>query len=276
MQAPVPVFALGDDSALGLLYNLPPDATASDVRLAIQTQLTVQPFKVLGTDGRTPLQPMQEHLLRASEVWGANPQVKLKWTVESAPVRKSFCRSVVVWSAALLVLPLVVAAVSTVFSLGIGATTLAVAHLSHPSHRRPPAITGAVEASLDATMQLSPLVPPMPPEDYDHYLDTFVKVWQASLDALVNMIDTYATILCKMADLIVLTVKECVVLYLHVFQDCFKHALDPTLAPLLIGMAIVVFAGTALIVHVVMKDLRRFFPGWADAGNEHLRSCLLP
>mmetsp|Transcript_133890 Transcript_133890/g.338298 ORF Transcript_133890/g.338298 Transcript_133890/m.338298 type:complete len:267 (+) Transcript_133890:72-872(+) len=248
MSAPLPVFAQDCNDPLVLLYKVPVDATISDIRSAIEAQVTGEPFEFLGADGRTPLHPMQERILRSQDVWGASEQVRLRWVAAREPNGKGWHIPIAWWPVVCFVLPLIVAAAATVLSLGIGIFGLVLANLVRPTWQR--------SASSPSD--------PTPADDYQYYLDTFRKVWLASLDALVNMIDTYlngpATILCNMGPQIISTVRECMLLYLRVFQHCFEYALNPEFAPMFIGVAVVAFLGTALVMHVVMRDFRRWLP----------------
>eukprot|EP00411_Alexandrium_monilatum_P116641 CAMPEP_0175663070 /NCGR_PEP_ID=MMETSP0097-20121207/15806_1 /TAXON_ID=311494 /ORGANISM="Alexandrium monilatum, Strain CCMP3105" /LENGTH=266 /DNA_ID=CAMNT_0016969305 /DNA_START=28 /DNA_END=824 /DNA_ORIENTATION=- len=251
--APLPVVAEDGEGPFGLVYNVPEDASVSDIRSAIQSQLKGKTFELLGADGRTPLHPMQERILLACDVWGTSPQVRLRWVATPNP-RKGGWRAPASWWHGLycFALPLAIAAATSILGLAIGTTGLVLAHVAGPPIRQ------HAGAGLDG---------PSPADDRQYYLDTFRKTWQATLDALVNMIDTYLNgpimSLCNTLDHIVSTVKECVLCYLHVFQACFEHALDPALAPLLIGMTVAAFLGTAVVVHVVMRDLRRWLP-WSQ------------
>lgn len=252
-QQPLLILPPDRGSPSSLVYNLSVDATIAEARRAIEAQLGVEKasFDFVGSDGRTALHSRQEALLRIRDVWGAVPEIHLCQASEKEAQRHSpgllaKALGVAGWPLLVVALPVVIAALAIVLSLCLGLSTLMLAHITHTSGH-----SGERASAVNGP----------PDDDYQRYLDTFLKVWQASLDALVVMISTYLNgpvmSIIALFDHVVEVVEECVMRYLEVFYACFIHAVDPTNTVLLVGMTVVAFGGTALLVHVIMRDLHQ-------------------
>merc|ERR1712087_297740 len=103
-----------------------------------------------------------------------------------------------------------------------------------------------------------------PRGDYDHLLNTFLWMWEATLNSLTSMVNTYlngpVTILCTCLDHIIKVIGDSVSLYLQVFQHCWDKVMDAAILPWITLVVGITFVGTALVVYVVRKGARCVFP----------------
>jgi len=170
---------------------------------------------------------------------------------------------------------MIVSVIFTVAALTVGAGALIVSYFFQP-----------LKAGLGSRVPGPDDSPPEPEDDYEYYLDTFRRVWEATLNAMTLMINTYLngpiTILCNCLDHIVGIVECCVMGYLQVFQHCwdqvvgvvgrcvigylqvFQHCWDTTMDPKVLPWIALVWGitlvGTALVVHVILRDAKGLLP----------------
>lgn len=321
-HAPLPILPSDSDEAFGYVYNVPPEALVADLRVAVNGQLALKGFDFLCGDGRTPLHLQQENILRIQDVWGGySPCVRIRCAGSDYGKHIIHCFGWFGQHAHLpghcLVTPILATVAATLFSFAVGMVGLCLAQVAHTARGgihgasvAAPAADGA--AFLGAKVPAANGDPVMPMDDYQYYLYTFLKVWEATLNALVSMINTYLNgpvmVLCHMGEQIINCVEKCmlayveafkfcwevilnclasminnyvsgpvvqlchsldnviravqdtVLKYLEVFATCFTAAMRPDHTLLFIGMTIVVFLGTALVIDVALKDARRFLP----------------
>jgi len=257
-----------DEALLGYVYNIAPDAQIAELRMAAEVQLCLSmPFEILGANS-IPLHPAQERILQLCDMFGSVPVVRLRLiprniTKESFVLQDHSWRGLrhLSYTTLYLHLPMVVSVISTVAGFTVGASALIISYFFQP-----------LKSGLGSRAPGPDDSPPKPNDDYEYYLDTFRRVWEATLNAMTLMINTYLngpiTILCNCLDHIIGIVGQCVMGYLQIFQHCWDTTMDPKVLPWIALLWGIILAGTALVVHVVLRDAKGLLPWpWPGPGT---------
>lgn len=264
----VPIALWQEDEALvGYVYHVAPDARIAELRMAAEAQLCLSgPFEILGANS-VPLHPAQERMLRLCDTFGSVPVVRLRFiarnvTNDSVASQDRSWRGLryLSYTTLYIHLPIFTAIFSTVAAFAVGTGALAMSfffdYLKSGLGSRAPGPDGS---------------PPEPNDDYEYYLDTFRRVWEATINAMSSMINTYLdgpiTILCNCLDHIVGIVGQSVMGFFQTFQHCWDTTTDPKVLPWIALIWGITLAGTALVVHVVIRDARGLLPWpWPGPG----------
>jgi len=215
---PLPVYWDGHEDPVGYVFHVSLQSSLTELRTALDAQLDLAPFDLTGIGGFV-LQAKQEQLLRVLDVWGTDPRIRLRPRATGNSRVAAFVQRLLrlVHPGLCIAVPLVAASAATFLTFLLGMFGLCFAQVTH-------SFVG-VSGTVPTPLRDEPGGGALPTDDYQYYLYTFRKVWEATLNALVSMIQMYVngpiTILCQCLHYLMEIVSQCVLSYLQVFKDCF-------------------------------------------------------